>query len=533
MIRRTLGALALALAAALPTGHPAEAQQANPRNTLVILRQLDSDNYDPPRSTARSASEALYMLGDTLVSVDWDMKTVRPGLAERWEVSPDGKTYTFHLRHGVTFCDGKPFTARDVVYTINRWLDPATRSPVRWRAGPVKEVRAVDDYTVEYELTAPYGELLYQLSLSFATIVDQASVERLGQNFGVQGFNGTGPYCWASWTPRQDLRMTRHAGYNWGPPIYQNPSPQVENVIWRIIPESQTLLAALQTGQGDVTQYIPYIAVNQLRRMPNIRMSTQENYFWDFFIGFKVDKPVMNDPEVRRAINLGVNRAAMIQATFFGSATPMRGYLNPHVAGFDPQAAELVPQFNADEARRVLDAAGWVPGSDGIRVKDGQRASFLIYGSNGEANRQMLTAMQADLRRIGIEMRVQLWDGTAVWGRLATQEFDAFVMSYPYVTASDAFSLYFPSANRPTPNRMNWVDQETDEALTRSRTAVDPAAREAAVAEAQRIIARNNVWLPLAHEQLWVASGPRVEGVRAHGLYGVALYKGLDIRLTR
>lgn len=533
MIKRTMGALALTLAAMLPAAHEAAAQQTNPRNTLVVLRQLDSDNYDPPRSTARSASEVLYMMSDTLVSLDFDMQTPRAGLAERWEVSPDGKTYTFHLRRDVTFCDGKPFTARDVVYTINRWLDPATRSPVRWRAGPVKEVRAVDDYTVEYELTAPYGELLFQLSLSFASIVDQATVERLGQNFGVQGFNGTGPFCWSSWTPRQELVLTRHPRYTWGPPMYQNPAPQVDRVVWRIIPESQTRLAALQTGQGDVTQYIPYIAVNQLRRMPNIRMSTQENYFWDYFIGFKVDKPVMNDPAVRRAINLGVNRAAMIQATFFGSATPMRGYLNPNVAGFDQQAADSVPQFNADEARRVLDAAGWVPGSDSVRVKDGQRASFVIYGSNGEANRQMLEAMQADLRRIGIEMRIQLYDGTAVWGRLATQEFDAFVMSYPYVTASDAFSLYFASQNRPTPNRMNWADPATDEALVQSRTAVDPAARAAAIAEAQRIIAQNNLWLPLAHEQIWVASAQRVQGVRAHGLYGAALYKGLDIRLTR
>lgn len=531
MIRNTIGAAALALAAALPAQQAAA--QANPRNTLQILRQLDSDNYDPPRSTARAASEVLYMMGDTLVSMDWDQSTVRPGLAERWEVSPDGRTYTFHLRRDVKFCDGKPFTARDVVYTINRWLDPATRSPVRWRAGPVKEVRAVDDYTVEYELTAPYGELLYQLTLSFATIVDQANVERLGQNFGVQGFNGTGPFCWASWTPRQELVLTRHEGYNWGPPIYQNPAPQVDRVVWRIIPESQTRLAAMQTGQGDVTQYIPYIAVNQLRRMPNIRMSTQENYFWDYFIGFKVDKPVVSDPAVRRAINLGVNRAAAVQATFFGAATPMRGYLNPNVAGFDRQAADAVPQFNADEAKRVLDAAGWVPGSDGVRVKDGQRASFVIYGSQSEVSRQILESMQADLRRIGIEMRIQLWDGTVVWGRLATQEFDAFIMSYPYVTASDAFSLYFASGNRPTPNRMNWVDQATDEALVQSRTAVDPAVRAEAIARAQRIIAENNVWLPLAHEQIWVASAPRVEGVRAHGLYGVALYKGLDIRLTR
>lgn len=530
-MRKLLAGAMLALAAALPAGDALA--QAAPRNTLVVLREIDADNYDPIRSTARGAGEVVYMMSDTLVSLDWDMRTVRPGLAERWEISPDGKTYTFHLRRDVTFCDGRPMTAQDVAYSIMRWVDPANRSPVRWRAGPVREVRAVDDYTVEYELTEPFGELLYQLTLFFASIVDRNTVERLGQNFGSQGFNGTGPYCWVSWTPRQELVLQRHPNYRWGPPIYQNPSPQVERVIWRVIPEANTRLAALQTGQGDVTQYIPNIAIQQLRNVPTIRMTRQENYFWDYFLGFKVDKPVVSDPAIRRAVNLAVNRAAIVQAVWFGNATPANAYLNPNTAGYDEQAARLVPQFNPDQARRVLDEAGWRPGPDGIRVKDGQRATFLLYGLQTTESRQYTEAIQADLRRVGIEMRIQLWDATVGWGRLATQEFDAFVMSYPYISATDGFALYFDSRNRPTPNRMNWADPRTDAALNTAKTALDAATRQAAIAEAQRIIAENNVWLPIARENLWLAASQRTEGARAHGIYGVGLYKGLDIRLTR
>ncbi len=105
-MKSLLAAGLLALSAGVAFAQPA------PRNTLVVLREIDADRYDPPRSTARSAGESLYMMSDTLVSLDWDMKTVRPGLAERWDISEDGKTYTFHLRRDVTFCDGKPFTAR-------------------------------------------------------------------------------------------------------------------------------------------------------------------------------------------------------------------------------------------------------------------------------------------------------------------------------------------------------------------------------------------------------------------------------------
>jgi len=262
-------------------------------------------------------------------------------------------------------------------------------------------------------------------------------------------------------------------------------------------------------------------------------MSRQEDYFWDYFVGFKVDKPVVSDPAIRRAANHAVNRRAIAQSTWFGAADPADAYLNPSVTGFSAEAARLVPQHDPDAARRILDEAGWVPGPDGIRVKDGQRASFLLYGIQTQAARQYLEAMQADLRRVRIEMRIQLFDATVAWGRLATQEFDAFTMSYPYVTAADGFALYFDSRNRPTPNRMNWADPETDRLLNEAKTALDASVRARAIAEAQRIIAQNNVWVPIAREQLWLASAQRVEGARAHGIYGIALYKGLDIRLTR
>ena len=193
----------------------------------------------------------------------------------------------------------------------------------------------------------------------------------------------------------------------------------------------------------------------------------------------------------------------------------------------------MVPRFDPEEAKRVLDAAGWVPGPDGIRVKNGERASFLLYSLQTTEWRRMSEAMQADLRRIGIDMRVQLWDATVGWGKLATQEFDAFMMSYPYISATDGFSLYFDSSNRPTPNRMNWNDPETDRLLRIAKTGLAEEERMKAIAEAQRRITAANVWVPIAREQLWVAASQRTEGVRPHGIYGVGLYKGLDIRLTR
>ena len=509
-----------ASAAALAT--PAAAQQKAP---LTILRIIDADRYDPVRSTATAAAEVVYMLADTLVTVDFDMKTIKPGLAESWTVSPDGKTYSFKLRKGVKFCDGRPMTPDDVVYSLKRWIDPAIKSPVAFRAGPVKDIRAEGD-TVIYELKEPYSDLLFQLALSFASVVDKDTVEKLGQNFGVQGFNGTGPYCWVKWTPRQELVLKKNPYYDWGPPIYKNPKPQIDEIVWKVIPESNTLMAAIQAKQADVTYYT-------MQRMPGMTVQRQENYIYDVFMGFKVDKPVSKDKAIREAVNMAVDKQAIAKAIFFGKGTALPSLLNPAVLDYDKDTVAKMPKHDPAAAAKLLDEAGWKPGADGIREKDGQKATFTVYGIRNDINPRISEAMQADLRKIGIDMKIQLWDATVAWGKLATQEFDAFYMSYPYVTATEALNLYFASRQVPTPNRMNWKDPKTDELLKTAATAVDAQKRKEAIGAVQMQLTDANVWVPLASQPLWVVAGDRVEGVRAHGIYGAGLYKGLDIKLKR
>jgi ABC-type transport system substrate-binding protein len=509
---------------------PAIAQQPNP---LVILRVIDADNYDPIRSTATSAAEVAYMLADTLVSIDFDMKTVRPLLAESWEVSPDGKTYTFKLRKDVKFCDGRPMTAEDVVYSIKRWTNPASRSPVANRAGPVKDVRATDDYTVVYELKEPYSDLLAQLGLSFASIVDKNTVEKLGENFGVQGFNATGPYCWVSWTPRQEVVLKKNPHYAWGPDIYKNPKPQIDQIVWKIIPEQNTLMAAMQAKQADITYYMPYIAIDTMQRVPGTQVQQQKNYVYDAFMGFKVDKPVVSDEAIRRAANMAINRDAIAKAVYFGKGTALHSLLNPAILDYDKASADLMPKYDPAAAVKLLDESGWKVGAGGIREKDGKKASFLVYGLRNATNPRISEAMQADLRKVGIEMNIQLWDATVGWGKLATQEFDAFLMSYPAVTANEALNLYFRSTQAPTPNRMNWKNPETDALIAKSTMSTDDATRTQANGAAQRQLTQANVWVPLVSEPMWLISGDRVEGAKPHGLYGAGLYKGLDLKLKR
>jgi peptide/nickel transport system substrate-binding protein len=515
--------------AALGASAPAFAQ-----NSITIVREVDSDRYDPHRSTARAASEVLFMLADTLVGLDYDMQKITPGLAESWTVSPDGRTYTFKLKSGVTFCDGRKMTAEDVAYSLNRWVDPATKSPVRWRAGDVESVKALDELTLEYKLKAPFSELLYQLTQSFAVVIDKATVEKLGADFGVKGFNGTGPYCWVDWKPRNEMRLKRNAAYKWGPPIYENKGPaQIEEIVWKIVPEENTRLAAVMTGQSQITQYIPYSGLAPLRANPQVKVVSSDEAFWTYFIGFKIDKDGVSDPAVRRAINLAVNQAAIAKNLYFGEVEPAYSYISQKALDWDPSVDGKLLKTDVAMANQILDEAGWKKGPDGFRAKDGKKLSPLAYGFTGSTWQKLMEAVQGDLRKIGVDMRIQLFDATVAWGKLATQEFDMFGMSFPYISAGDALNLYFRSANIPTPNRMNWKDAKTDEMLDKGKTATDDKTRASAYGQVLAQVHEAAVWLPLYHEPMKIAQSARLAPVKAHNIYGCGLYKGLDLKFVK
>ena len=507
---------------------PAAAQGSNA--SLTIVREVDSDRYDPHRSTARAASEVIFMMADTLVSLDHDMSTIKPGLATSWTVSPDGKTYTFKLRNDVSFCDGKKMTAQDVVYSMKRWIDPATRSPVRWRAGKVDDIVAVDDTTVEYKLTAPFSELLYQLTQSFAVIVDKANVEALGADFGVKGFNGTGPYCWGDWKPRNEFRLKKHAAYKWGPPIYENKgAAQIDEIVWRIVPEENTRLAAVMTGQSQVTQYVPYSGLSQIRANRNLKLVDSKEAFWTYFVGFKIDKDGVNDPAVRKAMVMAVDQKAIAENLYFGEVEPAYSYISTEALDWNKSVTPI--RTNVAEANKILDAAGWVKGADGFRAKDGKKLAPVVYGFTGSTWQKLMEAIQGDLRKIGVDLKVQLFDATIAWGKLATQEFDMFGMSFPYVSAGDALNLYFRSQNTPTPNRMNWIDAKTDELLQTGKTATSDEVRAAAYGEVLEMVHSAAVWLPLYHEPMFIAQSKTLESIVPHNIYGAGLYKGLDLKM--
>jgi peptide/nickel transport system substrate-binding protein len=521
-----LAALTVAAVAALSL--PATGARAQ---TLNMMKSLDAPHYDGHRTTWGPSSDIIHMFQDTLVALDWDGKTAIPLLAKSWTVSPDGKLYTFKLRDDVQFCSGKKMTSADVVYSFNRIRDPQTRSPFLFRMGSIKEVRASDPYTVQYELNEPFSELLLQLTMFNATIHNKESVDKAGKDYGSKEIDGTGPWCFVSWQPRTEVVLKRHDAYKWGPSMYKNPGPvKFERLSVKVVPEDSSRVAAMMGGRFDITHQFPLQFINQAKSAPMLYVEEAKPNFQLMYYGIRGNRPLMADKRVREAMSIAINRAEITKAIMLGNAQPALTYIDPQAQDFGKSSVGIVKE-DVNRARKLLDEAGWKPGPDGIRVKDGVRLAPKVYIPTVAYFPRVSEAIQGYLRKIGIDWQINAWDSTILFSKMMEPDYDLWTVTVPYLSAGDLMNMYFDSKNIPAPNRSLYKDPEVDRWLTQGRTAMNAADRAQAYDLVQKRVTEEHLWIPVMTVGMYMMANKRIKGMRPHMLYQNTFYKGLDLSL--
>ncbi len=496
--------------------------------TLRMMKSLDAPHYDGQRTTWSPTSDIVNMFQDTLVAMDWDGKTPIPYLAKSWTVSPDGKLYTFKLRDDVSFCSGKKFTADDVVYSIKRLVSPELKAPLAWRAGNLKDIRAKDAYTVEYELNEPYSDLLLNLTMFTMAIHNKESVEALGKDYGVKAADGTGPWCFESWTPRTEIVLKRHDAYKWGPSMYQNKGPvKFEKLSIKIVPEDASRVAAMLGGQFDVTHQIPLQFIQQVKASPNLNVQEATPNFQLMYYGYKANRPMVSDRRVREAMNIAIKRADIVKGIMLGNAKPAYTFIDPQALDFAESTKGIIKE-DVERAKKLLDEAGWKVGADGIREKDGMKLAPKVYFTQVAYFGRVSEAIQGYMRQIGIDWKVQGFDSTIAFSKMSEQDYEIWTVTFPYMSAGDLLNFYFDSKNIPAPNRMNWNDPQTDEYLKKGKAALSAADRAKYYALAQQRVTEEHLWMPVMNIDMYVTSLKKLKGVRPHMLYQNTFYKGLD-----
>ena len=514
--------LALLLPSRLALGAP------QPGKTLVFARVQETETLDPHRTTALSSAEVDYLLYDTLTSLDYD-NTVKPGLAEKWEISPDGKTYTFTLRRGVRFHSGKALTASDVKYTFERWKT-IRGSPTAFNITPVETIDTPNPTTVVLHLKEPLSTLLVNLSGYSASILNEEFTSRLGEDYGtsVGKVDGTGPYSLKEWIRNDRLVVVKNPNYKWGPPIYKNQGPgPFDTVIYRTIVEDAPRVATVEVGEAHFTPTVPALQVARLVKEGRVKVIRYSDLNTQF-MGFKIGRKHLEDAKVRQAISYGINKTEIINGVFYGLAEEAYGPLAPGTPGFWKDVTKTGYHYNPSKAKRLLEEAGWKQVREGAtREKDGQPLAINFLYSPGPENEALVSLAQAHLAGVGVDMRPQRLEWTAFLAALRAGQHDMFLINVRYVTA-DVLYFYFHSKQRPAPNRFDWVNPETDRLLELSRSSVNEGERLDAYQKLQKIVVENAIWVPLVHEKRVVIASPKLEIPKMHAY---VLYKMLDLEL--
>ena len=473
-------------------------------STLVAAIGGDPGQLNPAITTNGSVHVASELLYDGLVALDDSLRPT-PALAERWEVEEGGARYRFHLRHGVRWHDGQPFTAADVRFTFEQLL---LRYHARTRASmapALVRVEAPDDSTVVFIFRRPYAPLLQQLDVSEAPILPEhlyAGSDPLRNPVNVAPV-GTGPFRFASYTPHSEIRYTANRDYFRG-------SPPIGTVVLRIIPDDDSQVASLEAGEVDWLYAVPgparkrLSADSRIRIMPATTGAGGSNCIST--LGFNLDRPLFRDPRVRKAIAHAVNRQQFVERVQFGQGRAADAPISSGI--IFAHARDLsVPAFDTVEAGRLLDAAGWRREGGGVRtahgvaaVADGQRFTIGFKGMPGQMNYGDL--LRAQLHQVGIDVRLEPLEPTVFAEAVFTaRDFDTAIGSYCNGTDPEigVRRMYVSRSIAPVPfsNMAGYRNPLMDALFDRAAAAIEVSERTRLYHEIQEIAVRDQpyVWL--------------------------------------
>ena len=522
--------LAIACGISAPTG----AQDSTPRGgTLVVAINADPGHLNPAITTSGATHTAAELIFNGLLGRD-ERGDPTPDLAERWTIEKGGAVYRFRLRDGVTWHDGKPVTAADVKFTFEEALLKLHARTKASMADALAGIDAPDDRTVVFRFKQPYAPLLLQLDATEAPIIPRHVYE--GGDLQTHPANvapvGTGPFRAVSYRKGAEIRLARN-------PAYFKPGlPQLDEIVMRVIPDAGTQVLALENGEVDFLWGVP--GPHQARLKADGRFRTAQTSYHPggsnciMTVSFNLERPVLKDARVRRAIAHALDRDAFLQQILFGegrvAAAPISSELGwAHARGLG------LPAFDRAEAERLLDAAGWrkEPGAARVArgvtgVADGTRLAldflhFPAFAKYGELMRQHLGAVGIEVTQRPLEPSV--FAPTVFKSRA----FDTNVISYcngpdPEIGVR---RMYHSSQIGPAPftNAAAYRSDRVDALFEQASRTVERDRRSALYRQIQELVAQDLPYVWLVETPTTRAWAARCGGFRAWtGLFAEAAF---------
>lgn len=471
---------------AAPPPKPARGNEAKPAYGDAVVEGTigDASTLIPVLASDSASHDVAGQIYNGLIKYDKNLNIVGD-LAESFDISPDGLGITFHLRRGVKWHDGAPFTSRDVLYTYRIIIDPKTPTPYSEDFKQVKTISAPDDHTVRVTYASPFAPALASWSMG---ILPAHLLE--GQDITKSPLNrnpvGTGPYRFREWVTGQKVVLESNHDYFEG-------RPYIDRIIYRIIPDTSTMYMELKAGDIDLMTLTPVQFARQTNT-PEFRSRFNKYRYPSsgyVYMGYNLRHPLFRDKRIRQALTAAINKDELIHGVLFGMGQKASGPIVPGRWAYNPRIRDIA--YDPRHAAELLAQAGWnTKNRDGILVKDGKPFSFTILTNQGNQQR-LLTAqiVQQRLRFVGIDVKIRIVEWASFLKEFVDKgNFEVVMLGWSTSQDPDMFDIWHSSKTNPHEfNFIGYKNPEVDRLLVEGRSTFDIEKRKRAYFRIQEILA--------------------------------------------
>lgn len=505
--RQALGLMALGasgvILSGLPGARPAFAAEKSIKGQLTVGFSQEPTVFNPHMPHIEVDEGLHFSLYDPLFSVDPTGSFV-PGLAaevptvENGGISADGLQWKVKLREGVKWHDGTPFTAEDVKATLELLVDADFRSWRKTGHELVRDLTVVSPTEITWRMEKPFAPYPSILASTFITPKHLLSAAADPNN---APFNnapvGTGPFKWVERVAGDHILLAAN-------PDYFGDGPYVEKLIYKYVPDLNVMYTQFKTGDIDVVglQWITPDHYDEAKALDGKSVNVVPSATVESFT-LNMERPQFKDPAVREALYAAIDKQSIIDALYYGLPTPTETYMPQQSFYYNPDLPKH--EYDMEKAKKLLDDAGWVAGSDGIRAKDGVKLSFTCSTTAGNHIREQVQQyMQQSFKDLGVDMSISNLPPAVMWGDYwMLSKFDTVIVGLNFLTGSDPdTSDYFRSTASPAKggagqNTWQFENKEVDDLLSKGGELFVPEKRKAVYQKIQEVMRKELPFLPL------------------------------------
>ncbi|ALS75634.1 peptide ABC transporter substrate-binding protein [Planococcus rifietoensis] len=485
--------------------------------TLVYGRGADSVSLDPINVTDGESIRVTHNIYETLLEYDHNLE-LQPKLATEYSSSEDGLTWTFQLREGVKFHDGTDFNADAVVFNFERWMDP--ENPYHEGDFPyypflyggfkgdenhlIESVTATGEHELEIVLKRKTAPFLSYLAISMFGIASPAAIEQYGAGIGENPV-GTGPFKFEEWNRNNTITLSKNEDY------WMEGKPYLDQVIYQVIPENSARLNALQTGEIDIVDGMNASDTTIVEDTEGIELIKRPSFNIGY-MAFNMEKEPFDDPLVRKAINMAIDKEEIVDAFYNGLADPATSPLPPSLWSHDESLEKY--DYNVEEAKKLLAEAGL---EDGFTTELHTMSNPRPYLPEPM---KIAEAIQSDLAEIGITAEIVSSEWATYLEDTKNGKHSMAMYGWTGVMA-DPDNFLYPNLSKtnaevPAQNIAFYKSDEFTSLITEARETIDQDKRTELYQEAQQLFQEDAPWVMLAYTTPPLAQSDYVEDYNPH-----------------